>query len=188
MIKDARVGCCCHNSTSTKLHSAGGRVAGWWPATVVVGADSVSGPSGSLGLRTPPSCSSAQCPKSFSMGEQRSPFTGNSQLEADRKETSFGKTKTVSAFQPFHVKELRWQKGCHSLRKSLSFAKLRRICLQPSKPNPHFPSAPDRNIERNKNGVHLSNVRNGCTVLEPCKFVFATRQPKVQFSLYLNYV
>ena len=101
MIKDeARVGCCCHNSTSTELHSAGGRVAGWWPATVVVGADSVSGPSGSLGLRTPPSCSSAQCPKSFSMGEQRSAFTGNSQLEADRKETSFGKKKTVSAIHP----------------------------------------------------------------------------------------
>ena len=46
MIKDARVGSC-HNSTSTEqLHSNARRAAGWLLATVV-GADSVSGPSGS---------------------------------------------------------------------------------------------------------------------------------------------
>ena len=148
MIKDeARVGGS-HNSASTELHSvAAWRVAGCsWPATVV-GADSVSGPSGSW-----PSNSAMQertlYPKSFSMGEQQSAFTSNSQLELPPEEASFGK-KLSTAIQPVHVKELRWQKGCRPLRKSPSFHHGTKIFrhgtnIETDLPNPSFHSAPEK--------------------------------------------
>ena len=58
-----------------------------WQATVVVGAESVSGPSGSWPSNSGSStlCAAARtlCPKSFAVGEQGSAFTGNDQLEGD---------------------------------------------------------------------------------------------------------
>lgn len=97
------------------------------------------------------------CPKSFSMGEQRCAFTSNSQLYGGRpEETIFGK-KLSDAIQPFHVKELRWHKGCPPLRKSLSFCRGAKI--ETDLPNPPFPSAPDINIAKScKCANHLFDL------------------------------